>query len=293
MKNRLKGVGSLFLATSLYAFFGVFTKLIGYKLPLFFQSWSRNLFALIILLVIILYFRGWKKVKRHDWKWFIVRSTVGMISYITSFISFHALTIGTALFVFYAGSIVGGFIIGKIFYNEHLNKVKVISVIFSIIGLYLIYSINVEVGMGLYLVMAIFSGIASAIWNTFSKKISGSYSNLQLNTLDYAISTGILFSISLLLRESWVMPSFNSTWIYSGLFTLFMLPTGFLVVYGFKRLDAQIGSIVMLFEVVGGIILGYLFFHEIISVTTLIGGVLILSAIIMPLTLKFHKKIRG
>jgi len=54
------------------------------------------------------------------------------------------------------------------------------------------------------------------------------------------------------------------------------------MVYGFKRVEAQIGSLILLFDIVIGIILGYLIFKESISFMAMIGGSLILVAIILP-----------
>lgn len=54
------------------------------------------------------------------------------------------------------------------------------------------------------------------------------------------------------------------------------------MVYGFKRVEAQIGSLILLFDIIFGIILGYIIFKESISFTALIGGSMILAAIILP-----------
>lgn len=60
------------------------------------------------------------------------------------------------------------------------------------------------------------------------------------------------------------------------------LTTGQLMIYGFKYVEAQTGSLIMLAEVVFGVFLGFIFYKETISFTTLLGGMAIIAAIILP-----------
>jgi len=58
--------------------------------------------------------------------------------------------------------------------------------------------------------------------------------------------------------------------------------TGQLIIYGFRHLEAQVGSIVMLMEIVFGLFLGFMLYDEVLSVTSLIGGALIIVAVVLP-----------
>lgn len=78
------------------------------------------------------------------------------------------------------------------------------------------------------------------------------------------------------------IPTYSNVWFATGLFGLLFLSTGFLMVYGFKYVEAQKGTLIMLLDVVLGILFGYLFFKEIPSVISMFGGGLILFAIILP-----------
>jgi drug/metabolite transporter (DMT)-like permease len=92
----------------------------------------------------------------------------------------------------------------------------------------------------------------------------------------------ITFFFSILLKEQWTLPSLSAAWIANLLFALMFMTTGQLMIYGFKYVEAQIGSLIMLAEVVFGIIFGFIFYKEAVSITTLVGGVVIISAIILP-----------
>ena len=97
-----------------------------------------------------------------------------------------------------------------------------------------------------------------------------------------------IFFISIFLKEKWILPSFNSLWLATFLFALMFIVIGILIVYGFSRVEAQTGSLILLFDIVIGIFLGYIFFQEKLTIQTLIGGGIILIGIILP-NLNFNK----
>jgi len=282
MKNQRIGVGSLLLATFLYGFFAILTRTIGFNLPIFFQNWTRSLIELILVSPLLLLFKKWTKVKVKDFKWMLIRSVGGLFGFYGSYIAFLFIPIGTTYFVFYAGSTIGGYLIGKLLFKEKLNRIKIISLFLAFLGLIFIYLINFEGGKSLYIFLALISGLGTAIWNTFSKKISRRYSALQLNFIDVFLVFIITFLFSLFVKEHWILPNLSSVWMANGLFALMFFSTGLLIIYGFKYVEAQIGSLIMLAEVVFGVFLGLIFYKEIISFTTLLGGIAIITAIILP-----------
>jgi drug/metabolite transporter (DMT)-like permease len=58
--------------------------------------------------------------------------------------------------------------------------------------------------------------------------------------------------------------------------------TGQLIIYGFKYLDSQKGSLLMLLEVVFGVIVGFLVYQETLSWGAVLGGLLILLGVALP-----------
>lgn len=188
----------------------------------------------------------------------------------------------TCAFYFLAGSTIGGYFIGKIIFNEKFTKVKLLSFFVAIFGLILIYSINFAGANFLYATFALSGGFGVSVWNTFSKKVSGSYSALQLNFLDTLNFVIIEFCLSIILREKWVKPEFSMLWFYMFLFVLMFILTGQLMIYGYKHLNVHAATLIMLTEVLFGAILGFLFYKETLSVSTLSGGLLIILAIVLP-----------
>lgn len=276
------GPASLFLATFIYGFFGVLSRIIGFSLPLYYQSAVRSLVASLILLVLLGFVKQWKRMTQGDFVWVAVRSFFGIVAIITFFIAVNFLPIGTVYFIFYAGSTIGGYTLGKALFSEHLTPVKIISFTLALLGLYLIYSLSIDPSKVLYAIISLVSGVSTAFWNTLSKKISHTYSALQLSFLDNVIGALLAFIISIIVREQWMIPTATLAWGVNMIFACFYVATGQLVVYGFRVLDAQIGSLIMLAEVLFGILLGFVFYHEVVAPLTLLGGFLILVAIILP-----------
>jgi drug/metabolite transporter (DMT)-like permease len=55
-----------------------------------------------------------------------------------------------------------------------------------------------------------------------------------------------------------------------------------LIIYGFKHIEAHKGSIVLLSEIIFSVLFGTLIFNELLNFTTILGGILIMLAGILP-----------
>jgi drug/metabolite transporter (DMT)-like permease len=282
VKNEYKGIASLLACTLIYSFFGILTRTLGFAIPVFYAMFTRGVVSSGILLAIALSTRQWHRIAKKDWIWFILRSVAGMVGFYGSYVAFYFIPLGTAYFIFYAGVTIGGYALGKILFGERITRVKVLSLILALIGLLLIYSFNPLSGAIGYMLLSLVAGFGTAVWGVFSKKISGQYADIQLNAIDFIFTVIISFVLSILFRESWVPIAVNTVWIANALFIVMFLSVGQLMVYGFRRVSAQIGSLVMLMEVVFGVIWGWLIYKETMSLFTVLGGMLILSAIILP-----------
>lgn len=201
MSNNQKGILALFVSATLYGFFGVFSRIISFNIPIFYQAWIRNLGVIIIIAIPLLILKSWRKIKKGDLKWFVLRSLAGFISFIGVYFSFNNISFGTVYFVYYASSTICGFMLGKILFEEKINRIKIFAFTLSIIGLYLVYQETARLEKSVFTLVVFIAGFAGAGWNIFSKKISGDYSNIQINFIDTVFAWLLPFIFSVFLKE--------------------------------------------------------------------------------------------
>ncbi len=280
--------GSLFIifATVSYGLYGIYSRLIGQRFGEFSQSWTRNIIILIILGLFLIATRTWKKIERKDLKWMILWPLSDVVSIVLLYITFNNLSIGTSYFLLYSTMIIGGFLFGKLFYNERLNEIKVASILLSLIGLSFIFSIEFSREKLLFIIFGLLSGISTAAWNTLTKKVSDRYPNAQLVFIDASVALGATLLGSLIVKDA-VPPLTDPVWVWQVLYAVTQISAVAFVVLGFRYLEAQIASVIMPIEVVFATLFGLLFFHEILPTNTLLGGFLIASAAALP---HFQKK---
>jgi len=291
MKNDIHGIISLLFAATIYGFLGVLSRLIGFDLPVFYQQIVRYFFSLIILLPIIWHIKAWKPIRKNNWKWILLRGISGLVSFLGIYVAFLYTDFSTVYFVSYASATVGGYLLGKILFQEKLTTIRVLSLLLALAGLYLVYPTSPGYSEGLFILILLIAGFATAGWAVISRKVAESYSTLQTVVLDYLIGFTVLLGLSLATQEKWVAPSFHTAWFYLGLLLVVQIATNFLIVYGFQRVDAYIGSLILLFDIVAGITLGAIIFSEYPSSMAILGGGMIIIAMAFPHILEIRKRL--
>lgn len=279
MADKQKGITALVVASILSGTFGVFSHYINFNIPLFYQITVRDIIQLVILAGLFLFFDNKKPIARKDIKWFFLRSACGFIGAVGLYIAFTKITIGTTYFLSFAASTICGYVLGSTLFKEHITKRSLVALALSLLGLGLVYSVSFQLSTVWYSLAAIIAGIAAPGWSVFSKYISKSYSNIQMNLVDTVFAVILAVACFFVLREPAVAIKLDSVWVASFALALIFLVAGLLIVYGFRRVDAQTGTLLLLVEIVAGISLGYLFYRQTISLRDVIGGFMIISAI--------------
>lgn len=278
MSASVKGSVSLLLAAALFGTWGVLSRYLGESFDLFFQFWTRYLFVAIILCLVLILQRSWKAVPRKHMPLFATRIIFALLTSLCIYLAFNAIAIGTAYFASYAGTIVGGFVIGSFFFNEKIKIAKVAAVILSVLGLYVIYSFDFAISELWYLLLALGSGVSYSVFYSCSKTISKNYSVIQMTFIDYIGCFVLTLALSLVLQEHWLPVSLTFPWLINAIAGITFVLTNMLLIYGFHRAEVQIGTTILLTEVLFGILFGYLFFAEEITTSMMLGGAMILIA---------------
>lgn len=279
MSEILIGTLSLFGAALLYGSQNVATRLTGISFGPFLSTALRALVVIFFLAGFV----QWKKIAKKDWKWFALRAVGNVIATTCIFIAVNKMSIGAALFSFYASLILSGGLFGILFYKEKITLVKTLSLLLTAIGLVLIYSNQSKLTFNLYFVIAILGGIGGSLWSVFSRPITKNYSLKQLVVVDSSITAILALIISFSLHEPWQVVQFDQRLLavlYLGFTQVF---TGQLVAKGFKSVDAQVGSMILLNDSIFGIIFGFLFFKEVTPLLVILGGAFVFLSSILPI----------
>ena len=282
MNKRFIGFSLLLLSTMIYGFYGILSRYIGAFGP-FSQAWVR--YCIIITTIIILLLSkkfSWKKIDPKDFKWFLLWILPASFQPVLTFIAFNHLPIGITNFLLYSTMILGGIISGKVFFKEIFGPEKVIALILTIGGLYLIYQTDITLINNPYVFLAILSGFILGLWNTLSKKVSQNYHELQMILLDSLSTLAVGLSGAMIIGET--LPTFQNSapWYWILIFSFSGIITSLLLIRGFKYLEAQTGSLILPMELFFASLFGYLFFGERLGLNIYIGGLLIAISSIVP-----------
>lgn len=283
MKSHHKGLTAIFIATAMYGLYGIYSRLIATGFSAFNQNWIRNIFVLCLACVgMLLTHKKWKNLSKKDLPWLISWNLSGAFLVILLFLSFNNMPIGTALFLLYAGGTIASYIGGAVFLKEQFTKTKIISVTLSLLGLIIVFYGQLQTTHFIYLLLGICTGILSAGWTIFPKKISHEYPKLQLIVFDASAIIIVNFLLSL-----WYRPIVPSTfvplaWFGLLLYGLTQFFADILFIYGFRLVEVHVGSLISPLEAFFGALFAFIFFKETLTITTIVGGIVIICGALIP-----------
>ena len=206
----------------------------------------------------------------------------GLIALASMFTAFNHLSLGTVLFTYYAASTLGSYILGFVLFKEKLVKIKVASLILSILGLYIIFTDSFRLDNAQYMILACIAGLGASAWNVVSKKVSSRYSINQILIVDSLLMVIVGLPVSMLLKENISLPSLTVPWLGILGYSIAAIGSSVFTIKGFKYLQAQIGSLVMLLEPIFGAFIGWIVYKEALTTNFIFGALLILFGVSLP-----------
>ena len=290
MNRNNKGLLFILIAALMFGSYGVWSRLIGESFGVFYQGWSRGLLISFVLFPILLFGKQIVPIRKADWKWLFVFLFFTSLTQAPLFYAFNHMDIGTATLLFYVTMMLTMYIVGLLFLGEKLNRIKIISFVLASVGLYIIFSFSIVAFALLAALMAILNGVASGGEVSFSKKLSGSYSPLYLSWLSWLIIVITNAPVSFFLGEQQHLPSFEIVWLYQIGYAIASVLGFWLIIKGLKSVEASIGGLLGLLEIVFSILLGIMIFNEGLTEKTIIGGVIIIFAAALPHVVELAKK---
>ena len=257
-----------------------------------YQAWVRGLIIIVIMLPFLLIGKRFRRIERQDWPQVGVYFAFTLFTQVPLYYAFNTLPIGTAQLIFFAMFVIAAYIVGRVYLGERITKVKLLSMILAFVGLAVVCGVSVIAFAPLGLALAALNGVAAGGEISSSKKVSDKYSPALLIFWGWVLTIATHLPLSLLLGEAQPVPQFNEAWLWLFVYALVNAAAFWLVIVGFKFVDASIGSLIGLSEVIFGILFGALIFHEAVTWSVWVGGALIILAAMLPDLLNLIKSKR-
>lgn len=286
--------GSLIILTSavLFGSFGVWSHLMGATFPPFYQTWVRSLLILLFMAPLMLKTHSFQKIKRQDWPALAVFIAFCICTQVPLYYAYNHAPIGTVQLLFYAMYVIMAYLVGRFYLGEVISKLKLLSMVLAFVGLALVFGTAVLTFAPLGLSLALLNGVASGGEVASSKKIEAKYSPALVVFWGWAFTLVTHLPLSLLVGERQVPIAFDKAWLWLVLYSCVNAAAFWLVITGFRYVDASIGGLIGLMEVVFAVIFGAIVFHEALSLRIYLAGVLIIGAAMLPdvVNLVQHKR---
>lgn len=276
------GYGLILASAILFGTYGIWSRLMGETFDPFYQAWVRGIIIIALMVPLMLKGKSFRRIERKDWPQVGLYIAFTIFTQVPLYYAFNNAPIGTVQLIFYAMLVVTAYIVGRVYLGERITKIKLVSVILAFGGLAIVCGVSVIAFAPLGLALAALNGVAAGGEIATSKKISDKYSPALLIFWGWVFTIATHLPLSLLLGEAQPVPQFNEVWLWLLIYALVNAAAFWLVMTGFKFVDASIGSLIGLMEVVFGILFGALIFHEAITWSVWAGGALIIFAAMLP-----------
>ncbi|MCA9385679.1 DMT family transporter [Candidatus Dojkabacteria bacterium] len=287
--SKTQGYLELLVASFLFALFPIFTRNLSTEVGPILLSLIRAFFMVIILGFVVFFRKRLEKVEKSDIKIFLFRGSIIVCNLIFFIKAVVVLPVGVTLFIFFCSSLITSYLVGYFFFNEKITAKKVLAIGMAFIGMVMVYGDNVKLYELTPMLFAFVSGGFYGISATTSKLVNTKYPTLQINLIEYAIAFVATIPLILLSQETIRLDLSFSAYLNFILYAATTIGALVTLIHGFKYIEAQVGGIILLSEIPFGLLVGYLWYGETLTLFTIFGGILILAASIVPnLNLRRH-----
>ena len=286
-KQSLKGSLFVFLSALLFGSYGIWAVLLGSDFGPFFQGYVRALLVLLVLVPIVFLQKSWVPVSFVDLKKYSWCMIFGIFTQAPLYYAFQNAGVGISSLIFFCMLLITSYVVGFTLLKEVPTKVKIISLILSVVGLLFTFFNSLESFSLIALILAAVNGVASGGEVATTKLIPEKFNALQTSIMVWGAIFVTHLPLSLLFGELQIIPKFDIHWLAMLGFTVAGILGFLLVIEGFKHVDASIGGLIGLLEIVFAIIFGALVFSESITLSIIVGSLLIIGAAVLPY-LKFE-----
>lgn len=278
----LLGYGLILVASVFYATYGIWSRLMGDSFEPFYQAWVRSLIIMALMVPILLVTKAFRKIERRDWPALSVFIAFCVFTQVPLYYAYNHAPIGAVQLIFYSVFVIAAYVTGRFYLGEHIGKIKLLSMALAFVGLTMVFGVSALSFAPLGLALAVLNGVASGSENASSKKLTNKYAPGLIIFWGWVFTFVTHLPLSLLLGESQPMPEITVAWGYLLAYSVFNAAAFWLAIEGFRHVDASIGSLIGLAEILFAIIFSAVLFDEQITWVVALGGIIIIAAAMLP-----------
>lgn len=272
------GTYALVVSAILYATMGPLIRIMDSMWSEFGQVAARWAAALGILLLISL----WRRIPRlntADKKSVLLLSIVTTAEVTLFTYAVIMLSIGNTLIMLYTGSLITSVLIGGVWFKEHINGTKSISLILALCGLAL-YLDPMYAQSYIGLCVACASGIANGIGNGVRRNIREA-DKISVMQLQFILGVFLISCITMVSGHGFVEHVSLLPILATIVFGIIIVSLNYLLLYGFSRVTVTTGSIILSSEIAFGSLFGFLLYNEVLTGTEVLAALLIMTATVL------------
>jgi len=281
MNEKTKGASSLLAGAFVVSTFGIWTRFVSPMLSSAAQTTMRCLLAAGVMAIVV--FVGRKKYTlrgytKHQYALIGVLGALTVALGLLFVVSVTATKVGNTFSLIYAGSIITTFVIGTFFLGEKVSPLKIAAVAMALVGLGMYTPELLSLSLGI--VAGLGAGICDGLSNITRKQLRGVDRNVAV-MYQYLMAGVLAAPFVLILGGDPVKAVSAGPIIALVVYSIVSIVFAKLLLYGFSRFDVNVGGVILAMQIFFGMLLGFLFFHEVPSGNELAGSVLIFVAVLL------------
>jgi len=272
--HKLIGTGSLLLVGILFGLSGVMAKYLSDSLNAYQVVEYRFAIALLAALALAVVLRKKLQFGEHDKKSLALFAVSFPISVILFTLAIFNTSVALAVFSFYIATLVSSFVLGRLFFGEHIHIYKQIAFALVLLAIFVFTDPLGTSTLGIGFVFGLLSGIVQGIASSFQKKLSGTTDRLSLLVVQTVAGAALAAVVLLAIGEPLFVGLSGFDWLIAGIFGMSMLAISYLFLVGFKYTNLNTGSILVSSELLFGPLFAFLLLSETLGTHAIVGGIL-------------------
>lgn len=186
--------------------------------------------------------------------------------------------VSLSIFSFYIANILSSIFVGYVFNKEKMSKNKSIGLVLSLIAIFIFTNPFRGFSMDTGMILGYASGIVATIASLFQKRVAKVVDE-RLITVSQIVGGIVVSLVAIIFLKDLSIFSISLWGLFLGaIFGFLFFLINYLIIYGFKRVEIGIGTILLSSELVFGPIAAYFIFGERLTALEILGAVLIILA---------------